>query len=134
MHKREFRKYSDCIAKQEENSGVSYIEQKASMTINEMYTRMIKQGDIRSAQLRKSNNLNSPERASKMINEAIIAPQYMTENAKLKLTKTMSAIDTKLKTAKKAQAHQDEINKAVSKQMEKMQKAETAKITGETNV
>lgn len=101
--------------------GTTNVEEKASMSINEMYARMLKLGEIKNVE--KLNNHGSMERADSLLKDAKPAPLYMKTGEHNKILNKMADVQDKMKQENKAK----EENNKIAQKAEEMLKAKESK-------
>lgn len=98
----------------EYNTGESHTEQKSSMTIADMYSRMMDLGEIRDAMQRKNTTMDR-KAAEALMDEANLAPQYLPDGERKVLEKKLAKAE---KTIAKEKS-EAEFNKLVEKEIER---------------
>jgi translation initiation factor IF-2 len=116
--KKKIRKYSDAlnkIAVYEVGGGTTNVEGRASMSINEMYARMLKQGEVAATMKLKSNNHGSIERADALMDAATVPPLYMRSGDMHETIEKMGKLDKKLKDEAKIIEFNNRVDEEIKK-------------------
>lgn len=108
----------------ERGGGTTNVEEKASMSITEMYARMLATGELQTGMHVKSINHGAKERAVALMEAATEAPKYMKEGdvyrtlKKIKTVEEMSKINKqKQKEIMKEKEIEERVNKMTDEKM-----------------
>lgn len=108
IRKKETRKHqikTEVHAKANKGSGKSYVEEKQSMTIEQLYVRMIQSGQMQEAARQNQVFTGSKEEAEKLYKSAVEPPIYMEDGKRFKIIEKIKTIDD----LRKAKAEGEEL-------------------------
>lgn len=91
--------------------GITGVEEKSNMSVKEMFTRMLMKGELSEASRVKGVNVNSQERAVKLMKEAKEAPKYLREGDVYNELKKLKVLEKNIREENKLN---DEKEKAES--------------------
>ena len=120
VYKREIRTLQMVKVKCEKGGGMKYVEPKVSRSIEDMYARMLKTGELQEAQHVKCVNHGSFKQAVALMEAAKAAPKYMRDGELNKVLKNNEIIEEELRQKNKAKKRKDEVDVEVKRRMEKI--------------
>jgi hypothetical protein len=90
--------------------GETKVEKRVSRSIDEMYKRMLQTGELQNAMMVKSVSHGNAERTVALMENAKVAPNYMSAGEVKKVLDKMGAVDKTIKESKATKAKDKVIN------------------------
>lgn len=112
----------DSKTKPNKNNGHKRVEEKASRSVDQIYMRMVANGELNTATKLKSNAL-SKERAQLMLKKPNLPPNYMKDSELLDLRNKMRLLEKSLKNNKIKKSIEEKNKKIREKAVEDYKKS-----------